>query len=424
MTHQVALTIVAQVKAGQSQPLKTLLATIHDDVATNALVPFAKLTGIHFARLLVLDETVDLAGQPIPSQLILMSDVDAPLGRHVGELADVAGAGIDAVFGHCEGFPTGSVTPGQRLAYLRAHTVQAATVYVNTIGRTVQQIQQEAQLRDVIEEFIDQHRVGWADHTPASIRAAIQTFVCGEPNVQWARNLPQRPGLFWQVANLIDLIAVPLILLVLLPVILLALPVYAILLRIHEQTDVAKRSAPDEAHLQLLAGREDFGIHNQFSAIGYLKPGLFRLLTATVVLWLGNWATRHVFNRANLAGVTTIHFARWVFLDTKRRLIFASNYDGSLESYMDDFIDKVAWGLNAVFSNGVDYPRTNWLIRDGARDEQAFKLFIRAHQMATDVWFSAYPNRTALNIENNARIREGLFGPMDEAAAAAWLQRF
>ena len=66
--------------------------------------------------------------------------------------------------------------------------------------------------------------------------------------------------------------------------------------------------------------------------------------------------TRHVFNRGNLAGVKTIHFARWVFLDGKRRVFFASNYDGSLESYMDDFIDKIAWGLNIVFSNGFGYP--------------------------------------------------------------------
>ena len=51
--------------------------------------------------------------------------------------------------------------------------------------------------------------------------------------------------------------------------------------------------------------------------------------------------------------------------------MFASSYDGSLESYMDDFIDKVAWGLNAAFSNGVGYPKTNWLVADGATDEQA-----------------------------------------------------
>ena len=63
----------------------------------------------------------------------------------------------------------------------------------------------------------------------------------------------------------------------------------------------------------------------------------------------------------------TIHFARWVFIDGKRRMFFASNYDGSLESYMDDFIDKVAWGLNLVFSNGVGYPRTQLARASAAR---------------------------------------------------------
>ena len=78
-------------------------------------------------------------------------------------------------------------------------------------------------------------------------------------------------------------------------------------------------------------------------------------------------------------------------------MIFASNYDGSLESYMDDFINKVAFGLNVVFSNGIGYPRTNWLLLDGAKDEQKFKDFLRRHQMPTQVWYNACPGLTALD---------------------------
>ena len=70
-------------------------------------------------------------------------------------------------------------------------------------------------------------------------------------------------------------------------------------------------------------------------------------------------------SREHLAGVKTIHFARWTFIDDRRRMLFTSNYDGSLENYMDDFIDKIAWSLNAAFSNGVGYPRTRWLIGGG-----------------------------------------------------------
>jgi hypothetical protein len=91
---------------------------------------------------------------------------------------------------------------------------------------------------------------------------------------------------------------------------------------------------------------------------------------------------------------------------------------------MDDFIDKVAWGLNAVFSNGVGYPKTRWLVLDGAKRELEFKDFLRRHQLPTQVWYPAYPQLTALNIENNARIRESLWGERDEAETAAWLRRF
>ena len=78
-------------------------------------------------------------------------------------------------------------------------------------------------------------------------------------------------------------------------------------------------------------------------------------------------------------------------MNNDRSLLFASNYDGSLESYMDDFINKVAWGLNLVFSNGMGYPTTRWLIKDGAEQEQKFKYSLRRHQLPTQVWYKAYP---------------------------------
>ncbi|HEY9023993.1 MAG TPA: hypothetical protein VIP05_06810, partial [Burkholderiaceae bacterium] len=106
--------------------------------------------------------------------------------------------------------------------------------------------------------------------------------------------------------------------------------------------------------------------------------------------------------------VQTIHFARWVFIDDRKRLLFASNYDGILESYMDDFINKVAWGLNLVFSNGVGYPRTNWLVQGGARNAQAFKNYLRRHQIANSVWYKAEAGLSAMDLARHTRIREGL----------------
>src|SRR5207249_6917199 len=142
---------------------------------------------------------------------------------------------------------------------------------------------------------------------------------------------------------------------------------------------------------------------NQFTVIGGIKPGLFRRWTISFLLWLMEYTTRHIYVRGHLARISTIHAARWVFLNDKRRMLFASNYDGSLESYMDDFINKVGWGLNLVFSNGVGYPRTDWLVFGGAKDEQKFKRFLRRHELATDVWYNARPGLTAVDLARNTR---------------------
>jgi hypothetical protein len=172
-----------------------------------------------------------------------------------------------------------------------------------------------------------------------------------------------------------------------------------------------------------LADLEDHDVTNQFSAMGTLKPGWWRRSTLVFVLWIVDYTTRHVYTRGHLARVSTIHFARWTFLDGKQRLLFASNYDGSLESYMDDFINKVAFGLNVVFTNGVGYPRTRWLVLDGAKDEQKFKYFIRRHELATEVWYNAHPGVTAVELERNSRIRAGLERPtMTDAEAREWLR--
>ena len=219
---------------------------------------------------------------------------------------------------------------------------------------------------------------------------------------------PQPTPFGWGLRNLIHCIAVPIILLLLAPILIIYLPIFAFQLRRHEQQDPEILPRPDLGHVQQLADLEDHDVTNQFSALGGVKPGHFRRWTVTFLVWILDYGARHIFNRGHLTRVNTIHFARWVFLDGKQRLFFASNYDGSLESYMDDFINKVAWGLNLVFSNGVGYPRTNWLILDGAKDEQKFKRYIRRHELPTEVWYNAHPGLTAFEMERNSRIREGI----------------
>lgn len=396
MPYQQALTIVAPVRAGARDELESLLATMGDGVANGSVLDFGALSSLHFARLAVVEEDGDL-----PAHLILLTDFDVPVAQHLAELSERDG--IDRLFGHCEGY-----TPGDRLDYLRRHTVKEQATYVNTRGRTANQIKQEAKLRDAIQDFLDQGE--WSARSPSEVRRAVRELLERSPALASALEPAERPGRLARLREKLHMIGIPLLLLPLLPLVLIGLPLFALVLRLHERRDAAPHvKAPQERVLEL-AALEDHIVQNPFMAVGHVKPGRFRIALLTVILFGLNFGTRHLFNRGNLSGVKTIHFARWVFLDGKRRMFFASNYDGSMESYMDDFIDKVAWGLNLVFSNGVGYPKTRWLVFGGARNELAFKDYLRVHQVPTRVWYSAYGDLTALNIAQNERIRAGLRG--------------
>jgi hypothetical protein len=419
MPHQVALTIVAPVVEGHTQELLRTLT----EIGADPKLPFAELPGLHFARLFVLEETRDLAGTPIPAQLVFLSDVDSPSGRYLPAFVEAFGDQLDDIFGHCVAWPAAAHGLRARVDFLRAHQVRAAAAYVNTVGRSVEQVQLEMALREAIEDLLDRSP-NLRTEAPAAVRAAIRDFVFKEPSLAWARRPAAPPEGWWRARELLHAIAAPLVLLLLLPLVLVGLIVWVVLLRIHERRDVPEQNPPpDPGRLELLTAMEDHVVQNPFTAVGFVKPGAFRRWTLQTVLMAVSYGIRHVFNHGKLSGIRTIHFARWVFIDGKRRLFFASNYDGSMESYMDDFIDKVAWGLNAVFSNGQGYPRTTWLVRDGAKDEQTFKNYLRAHQVVTPVWYSAVPGLTAVNEENNAAIRAGLYGDMTDEEAAAWLRR-
>jgi hypothetical protein len=417
MPSQVALTVVAPIRAGASDALDAALTAASAGESPHATVPFARMTGVHFARFFVVAED----GPGCPRRLIYMSDCDAPLERHVRELCDIAGPAIDRILRHCDGYPA-DPNPHSRRVYLDKFTVPAATVYVNTVGRGLDQVELERRVRDAIEDFVDDHRHELADLDAVEIRERIRAFVNTDESLRPALEPPAPLSPRFRIGEAVHLVLVPMGLLVASPILLAILPFGILLLRIHEVRDHQDTRRPDDEWVDKLASLEDHSIQNPFVAAGRLKPGPFRRTLTTTVLWIASYAVRHVFNDADLAGVKTIHFARWVFLDDKRRVVFASNYDGSVESYMDDFIDKVAWGLNATFSNGVGYPRTRWLFFGGAKNERLFKYVLRRHQTPVPVWYSAYPDMTARNLNQNQRLRAGLSGRMDAQEAAAWLQ--
>jgi hypothetical protein len=426
MTPQSSLMVTASVDRQSLGGLRQLLATMNlapgQADPANSLVPFGKLENLHFARFLVLDDqTLDdvrLYGLPrreYPIYLAFLCDFDGGVEEFLADLVKAAGPGLRRVFSFCSDFKNDT----DLLRWLRSHEIPIATSYVNWRGRTVKQVREEARLRHAIEAYLRANPL--ENGTPEQVRERLRAFVNAEiADKRLTLTPPAATPLASKIRNLVHLIGVGFLLLLLLPFIALLL-----LFRIRplEKSDPMFAPRPNPAHARQLATLEDHEVTNQFSAMGSLKPGLARRWVLSYLLWAIEWTARHLYTRGRLARVRTIHFARWVFLDGRKRILFASNYDGSLESYMDDFINKVGFGLNVVFSNGIGYPTTRWLLADGAKDEQNFKYFLRRHQLPTDVWYNAHPSMTAAELERNSRIREGLqAASLSGEAAREWAQ--
>ena len=425
--------IVAEIEPKRETELRHLLAGMNLSPGItdplNEVVPFGRLKNLHFARLAILkDATLDdisaygLARVDFPCYLVFLGDVDGEASDFLAQLVARAASGLRRIFSHCVGF-TGDA---DLLSWMTARNTAPAAFYVNWIGRSARQVDEEEALHQALRGYIRQHGEALRARGPRQAFETAQGFFLEERKSGRITLTPEPPTpLAWRLANLVHLIGVPLILLVAFPLLLIYLPFFIIMLRRLETTDPVIAPRVETAHAEELAILEDRDVTNQFTALGSLKPGFFRLSTIRFVLWIIDYAARHIYHRSRLARVSTIHFARWVFLDDKKRMIFASNYDGSLESYMDDFINRVGFGLNLVFSNGLGYPRTNWLILDGSKDEQNFKNFLRRHQLPTQVWYSAYPGLTALDKRRNMLIRSGLEQPsLTEDEIQQWLDLF
>ena len=412
MTPQSSFMVVAPLAGGREASLRELLATMNFEPGRvnpqNPVLPFGQFEGLHFARFVILnDQTLgDVAAYGMtptnyPQSMAFLGDFDGDYDAFMKEMVHRAGAGLRRVFAHCSDFSANA----DLLDWLRQHEHRPSAYYANWRGRTVRQCREEAALRRALMSNIQKSPELLAMSAP-ELRVKLREFVRSEQAAKRLTLTPEEPTpMGWWLRNKLHaILAIP----VLGVALLLWGVVLLIALRSHEESDPEIAPRPDPAWAAGLAAIEDHDVTNQFSAMGSLKPGLFRRWTLTLLLATIDYTTRHIYVRGRIARVHTIHFARWVFLDDKRRVFFASNYDGSLDSYMDDFINKVAFGLNVVFANGIGYPKTRWLLLDGAKDEQTFKYFLRRHELPTEVWYDAHSGMTALDLQRNSTIRQGL----------------
>ncbi|HSH61869.1 MAG TPA: hypothetical protein VK988_19920 [Acidimicrobiales bacterium] len=455
--RQSAFTILTHVKAEVVADLERLLTEIGDDIDENPHLRFADLDNLHYASLFVV---ADGASDPY---LVFEGNIDGRPREFLDMLLERARGGVDKIYRHCVDYPVaGAQDRAVVLDYLEAHDIGANTFYVAWPGWTVDDICKEQALRDHIERFIDdQEGADLRQRLPQDIRQRIADYVHGEATMAWARTARSRPFLVKNGKTLLRLCLAPPALGVLwvlkaarsgastrrrrflgraILVSILGLAGSTVRQLRKEEIEDERRDrlrVPDwqttyarwteEEELPGIVRREDVKVQNHMVSVTRIKEGRFRLQALRLVLWAINLIARLTANKGSLGGISSIHFARWVITPDDKTLLFMSNFDGSWERYLNDFIDLAAEGLTAVWTNtdnAVGFPRTKWLVTAGARDEARFKAYARFSMVPTHTWYSAYPGLTVSNIDNNMRIRQDLFASLDPAAAEAWLRRF
>jgi hypothetical protein len=430
MTPQASFMILAAIDPQREVQLRQLLASMNHAPgrvdSNNALISFEQFETLHFARLLIVDDkTIDdirvygLNPGTYPLYLTFLGDIDGERDAFLEKLAKLAPTGLRSIFSCCEGFTSGT----DLVTWMKQHSYSSAAEYQNWPGRTVRRVREEAALHQALEDYIKNNASVLMDLAPREIHIELRRFINQQTSSGKLTLSAEDPTpADWEIRSLLHKVGVPLLFLIASPILVPIGLIGLMRLRELETTDPELCPRVDPAYSNDLALLEDHDVTNQFTAMGSLKPGTVRLWTAMFVLLVIDWFARHVFARGRLGRVRTIHFARWVFLDGRKRVVFLSNYDGSLESYMDDFINKVGFGLNLVFSNGVGYPRTNFLIKEGCSDERKFKEYLRRHQLPTQVWYYAYPGLTAVDLERNGLIRQGIeAASMSVQEASEWV---
>ncbi len=430
MIPQLPVNVVAPVVPSRLAELESALEAVARDPSDNDVLPFGRLEAVHFGRLVLLPAALGRHGSVDPPILVLALNVDGDPAVQLRRLVRLAGEGLDRLFASCRGYPLPDARAEEsRFDFLLQHSVGVNALYVNTAGRTLEQVGRERRLCEAIRDFVDREPDAWPARSASEARTAIRDFVASQPDLRWALDPPppdderHRRWLRLGAAGAAALVGIAL--LIALPWLLVLLVLFALALRAHEIANVADNHRPANERIRRLERNEDHEVQNQLSAVGLVQNSPLRRVLVIVALAGLGFAARNVFYRGQLSGVDTIHFARWVVFDRGRRLYFFSNYDGSAGAYQDDFVERVAFGLNLVFSNGAGWPRSRWLVKGGAEDEEAFKAFYRERQVPSQAWYvaPAYRGLNAVNVARNAELRAGLPGELHGRALDRWLRR-
>jgi hypothetical protein len=461
MSRQNPLTLVAPIKDDHLDHLYTFLKKMKFELESNKHELFERTDNIHYLRWLIIDDkesgrphTVffknDKNSQP---KLIFSSNFDGSVDNHLHDLsADAESKLIDTIYGCCIGYPEeGKRTPESRKAYFEKHSVKTSAFYQGSPGRTVKQILQENTLRNYLKKLIDSG--SWDNMSAREIHQHLKKQVQLDDDFKWLETKTRMPRRNWFKFIFFILLVIPL-----LPVIIIWVLIVQYFYERKDEYYVKTRSDLEKEKIKVLEEYEDLGTkkdvkghgdttdlppvyyQNQFSQLVDMKPGKVRLITFQAMMLLARTLISSLFVRGKLMGIPTIHFARWVLFDDNKRVLFFSNFDGSWQQYLGDFIDESGWGLTGIFSNTTVFPKSkflgftgvlakkkfistsHFLFPGGAYDEEHFLAWSRDSELSTQIWYSAYPELSIKNVNNNSRLRVQFSKDLSERGAKRFFE--
>lgn len=419
MALQHPLTLVTPVSKEYYGTIYELLRQLKLDLEADRHEKFKSFDTIHYARWFVMDDVAKgMYGNPENQGMKLVCSVnyDGPEEKLLQGLCNEAGYYIDRLYACCEGYmPEDQRTPENRIAYLKQWREKAAAFYKGSPGASLIQIRNESKLRNYIRDLLDAHN--WKGKTAKQVHQIIKDDVLSKPEFSWVKEKVKVPSVNWPGMVLLALIILPL-----LPVVLIWVIIIEYFYERHDAHFTLTRSQLSENHIKTLEEYEDHEHQNQFTQLVVMKPGKVRLITFKALMLFARGLIGFYFRKGKLMGIPTIHFARWVLFDNNKRVLFFSNFDGSWQQYLGDFIDQSGWGLTGIFSNTTNFPKAKFLFAGGAYDEEHFLAWSRYTELQTQVWYCAYPDLSIKNVNNNTIIRANLIKNLSEKQATEFLK--
>lgn len=398
-----ALTVITRIIPEEAEALTALLDRIGQDirgVRDNDVIRLEDIRTLHFGRWVVIHHHSTGEGQ----WLLFTTNFDGPLYAHLDEFIDKAGPALDEIFGRCEGYPTNRASDpaGFRQAfyrYIEDNSVDWQAFYIGVHNDSVRDVHRYKEIHTALQDFADDPQAR------GLIKTRLRPLIERLPGPEIDLPNPVAPLLrtLTEVVKIVLFVTELLIgafdIVVLTPLRQTAGRPNRRDLREQRVLDLDLSNQSIQPGVEAL---EDQVTQNQLTVISSIRPGFLPLIRLKLALMLIHTFARRFHNQGSLGGITTIHFARWCILDNGRYLLFESNYDGSWDSYIGDFSDKVAWGLDLIWTSHPDYPR------GGAADIEPFKDIIRRNQVRTQVFYSAYPDLTVFNRLNDRAIARTL----------------